>query len=94
MRLNILSSMLAVVHPQRATVLVENKRNRNEKDRQEAEQTASPADTELVVHGAGKEREAGTEGGSEEIIASVDRGDVGWVGVTEVVEAVTGLVMF
>jgi len=93
MRLNVLPCMLAVVYPQRTTVLVENERNRDEGDRQEAEQTAGPANTKLVVHGAGKERKSSTEGGSEEIVASVDRGNVGWVGVTEVVKAVTVLVV-
>jgi len=83
--------MLAVVHTQCATVLVQNERNRDKGNRQEAEQAASPSDTKLGVHGAGEKWEAGTEGGSEEIVASVDGGDVGWVGVTEVVEAVVML---
>jgi len=74
--------MLAVIHPQRATVLVKEERNRNEEDRQETEQTASPTDTKLGVHGAGEEWKSSTKRRTEEIVASVDRGDVGRVCVT------------
>jgi hypothetical protein len=80
---NILPSVLALLSDLLA-VLVQQERNRNECNTQEAQQTASPVDAQAVVHGARKQREASTKSTSHEIVASQYTGDIVGIGVTEI----------
>lgn len=68
------------------TYLVQNEWDGDEGDGQEAQQTRGPVNTELGVHGIGKQWEAGTERTPEKVVTSQDGGGIFGVRVRQVVQ--------
>lgn len=66
------------------TIIIQHERNRYERHAQEAQQTTRPRDTQLVIHGIRKERKRSSERTPDQIIPCVNRGDVFWVGISEI----------
>ena len=73
-------------HPQLLAVLVQEKRYRNERDRQEAQQRTRPGDAKLSIHGGREKRERGTEARAHEIVAGEHARGVVGVRVSQVVQ--------
>ena len=81
----IVSSHLASP-PDPLAIVIQHERDGDEQNRQEAEQTARPADSELVVHRCSEQRKCRTEGRPHEVVSGVHRGHVFWIRVAQVGE--------
>ena len=72
--------------PDPAAIEIQRKRNGDEGNAQEAQQTARPRDAQPVIHGVCEKGKGGPEGTPHQVVAGEHRGDVFGIGVAEVAE--------
>jgi len=67
-------------------VYIEDKGDRNERDRQEAQGRTRPPNTKVSIHRTSKQREPRPETASHEVVPCQDRSGVVGIGVAEIVQ--------
>jgi hypothetical protein len=81
-----MSRPLTVLDPNRLSIIIQHKRNRDKQNAQEPQQRASPINAQLPEHSARKNGKRSTEARPHKVVAGKHGRGVLWVSVWEVVE--------